>query len=490
VYLAGTSLSTNAIASGGHQNTIGGGPADAFLVKFSDSSTPCTENLTLEFATDVNGSETSWEIVQLGTSTVVASGPTSPFADNSTIVENICLPIGCYQLRVFDAGGNGISGGGYVLRNTSGHRIIDSRNNGDFTAVSQVSGTSGFCLPIGTQALTLGTTDREDLLVTDQVIAHPDAAVSAEYPVSSNGDLSDDGYQFWIFDPHGTYSRRILLSHASSGTGGGVGATRACHLRLNYTTLPVPLTVLLNVRVRPRVNGVNNEWGPAGRLRVQPYPPPCPTTRLVDTPGSPNYSCGVSRVFGGSDKVVAFAVSGADLYQFEFEQAAEGYLRRIASSNSALLLNWFTNQPLCGTYAYLVRVRTSFDAGATWCAFGADCTVTITNSESGCSPSPAFAGNSTRAMGSLEDAGMLMVHPNPTRDGRLTVQLEGLALNEAQVRSEVYDMLGALLYQQVLSCSGGALRQVLQLPAGLRSGTYLLVLQTDTRAYQRRVVVE
>lgn len=35
VYLTGGTLSNNAIASGGHQNTFGGGPYDAFLVKFN-----------------------------------------------------------------------------------------------------------------------------------------------------------------------------------------------------------------------------------------------------------------------------------------------------------------------------------------------------------------------------------------------------------------------------------------------------------------------
>jgi hypothetical protein len=38
VYLAGFTLSTNNISSGGHQNTFGGGGNDAFLVKFNNSN--------------------------------------------------------------------------------------------------------------------------------------------------------------------------------------------------------------------------------------------------------------------------------------------------------------------------------------------------------------------------------------------------------------------------------------------------------------------
>jgi hypothetical protein len=32
------------------------------------------------------------------------------------ITDNTCLPDGCYYLRVFDAGGDGIANGGYILR--------------------------------------------------------------------------------------------------------------------------------------------------------------------------------------------------------------------------------------------------------------------------------------------------------------------------------------------------------------------------------------
>ena len=39
IYMAGNTLSTAAIASGGHQNTFGGGDFDAFLVKFSSTGT-------------------------------------------------------------------------------------------------------------------------------------------------------------------------------------------------------------------------------------------------------------------------------------------------------------------------------------------------------------------------------------------------------------------------------------------------------------------
>src|SRR5690606_32062305 len=39
VYLAGTTTSTSAIASGGHQNSYGGGNNDAFLVKFDGNGT-------------------------------------------------------------------------------------------------------------------------------------------------------------------------------------------------------------------------------------------------------------------------------------------------------------------------------------------------------------------------------------------------------------------------------------------------------------------
>ncbi|MBK7114445.1 MAG: hypothetical protein IPH60_18665 [Flavobacteriales bacterium] len=89
------------------------------------------------------------------------------------------------------------------------------------------------------------------------IVATENVAVSGQYGVTNN----TSGYEFWFFDPNGTYSYRRFRNHATSD-GFGVGALRANHFRLNAWTNTVntphlPNDVLLNVRIRGRVAGVN-----------------------------------------------------------------------------------------------------------------------------------------------------------------------------------------------------------------------------------------
>jgi hypothetical protein len=56
--------------------------------------------------TDDYGAESTWDLVNQATGAVVASG--GPYADNSTIVTDLCLPIDCYDFIMFDAFGDGM----------------------------------------------------------------------------------------------------------------------------------------------------------------------------------------------------------------------------------------------------------------------------------------------------------------------------------------------------------------------------------------------
>ncbi|TXI81498.1 MAG: hypothetical protein E6Q44_04280, partial [Flavobacteriales bacterium] len=89
---------------------------------------PCSNDLTLEFQTDGNPGQTTWELVEQGTDFVVQQG--GPLnAVNGGETNGTCLPNGCFYLRVLDAAGDGMTTGGYILRTNSGQRIIDNRNN-------------------------------------------------------------------------------------------------------------------------------------------------------------------------------------------------------------------------------------------------------------------------------------------------------------------------------------------------------------------------
>jgi uncharacterized delta-60 repeat protein len=189
--------------------------------------------LHLNLTTDAFGSETTWELTNTD-NTVVASG--GPYSDGSpmAVTETIEVDPGCYKLRVYDAGGNGITDGGYVLSYGNGQRLIDA--NGEFASLS-TTGTN-FCFPLGPVVL-----DPEDCDDTDHAVSDP----------LTCGALSGAiGYQFWAFDPHGSFQARTISAWPQ------VGPNR-------LATLPVDLE--LNVRVRAMfADSTFTSFGPACTL--------------------------------------------------------------------------------------------------------------------------------------------------------------------------------------------------------------------------------
>ncbi|MBK9287689.1 MAG: hypothetical protein IPN38_08375 [Flavobacteriales bacterium] len=109
-----------------------------------------------------------------------------------------------------------------------------------------------------------------------------------------------------LFNPDGGYDRTVYQSHANTSVGAPAGPNAAAHL--NYSALvtnPVPQNVLLNVRVRSRVNGVFSAWGPACRFKIDAVAANCPAVQLVSTPGS-QFSCGATnKIVGNSGRMVA-----------------------------------------------------------------------------------------------------------------------------------------------------------------------------------------
>ncbi|MBK6754074.1 MAG: T9SS type A sorting domain-containing protein [Flavobacteriales bacterium] len=201
---------------------------------------PCTELLTLDITLDNFGSETTWEVYdETGTTLIDAGGPYADGIGGTTVQETICLNQLCYRLVVNDDGNNGISGGGYVLRDPLGRRIIDA--DGQFSSTS--SNILPFCLPLSANKLINSWCDKTDLVY----------AYSTQIYASNNPAAS--GYQFWMADPHGTYSRRVFKTTQNLQP-------------TNLVTLPPPADLDLNVRVRALVNGVYTPFGPACIIRL------------------------------------------------------------------------------------------------------------------------------------------------------------------------------------------------------------------------------
>ncbi len=434
---------------------------------------PCT-NWNLAITTDANGGDVSWQLKDANSPYILASGSSLP--SNTTVNNSFCVPVGaCFELTVNDAGGDGIPGGGWLLTDDQGERVLDNVGNGGCFATSSTSVNESICNAVGTDKLIFSDCDKEDHQPGGNVFASENPLVSAEWGI---GDQTDDGYQFWFHDPCGSYSRRIFRSHATSGGFGPANAVRATKLALaSIVTNPVPSNTLLNVRVRSRVNGVDSDWGPACRFRIGTVA--CPQTKLIDTPNHPNYSCDVTRSFGGSDKVSCFPVAGANKYRFRFENIGEGYLRHVATTNPTLVLNWLT-LPLQNGVTYDVQAQASFDGGLTYCPLGDICAVTILNPP---------GQPEQRVLDATVGADELALWPNPTADGTFDLRWSGLPLEATQVELAVLDLSGRLMHQQQLAAADGLMAARITPEAALTSGLYFVRLTAGELQRTERLVV-
>ena len=434
------------------------------------------QSVVLDLTTDNSGAQTSWDIVNVGTSNVQCSG--SGYLNNQSVSIGCCLATGCYELRVFDSAGDGMANGtigGYVLRLPNGTRIIDNSGDGIFTFTSQISNNLGFCVPVGTNSVIPAHCDKANWLPNEVIQAQVNAAVTAQFGVTN----STSGYQFWFFSPDGGYTRRVLQTHASPGVVTGAPANvRAAYLDLSsLTTSPLPLYTNLNVRIRVQIAGVYSEWGPACRFRIDP---PCATTQLT-TSANPVVSCGATGLTLTST-VYANNVAGANRYQFEFSRP--GYLRRIASTTRSQVLNWVTN-PLQNNTCYNVRVRVSFDGGTTYCAFGPTCTVTVGTAFCGFSmpTQPETFTNAT-------ETGRLTVFPNPNNGDQVTLVLSSFDRSVNNIQVDVNDIYGKFITRRNIAVQDGYMNTVLSFEQELAPGMYLLNLQAGEQRFTQRMIVQ
>ena len=447
--------------------------------------TGCTENIILNITLDAFGSQTSWSLLQDGTATVVeAGGPYNDGMMGAVIIEELCVPAGCYRLVVNDAAGDGIVGGGYeLLVSGTNARIIDNKANFSTGSVSAISGNQAFCLPLSNDGLLASSCDKLDWVNGQYMVAAPNAAVSAQWLV---GNQSDDGYEFWIFDPNGSYSFRRFRNHANSDGFGPASATRACHMKVNNWAVSsqIPANVLMNVRVRSRVNGVNGAFGPACRMVINPVLAACPQTQLMNVPGASTFSCGVTRPFAPGSYIYARPVSGANRYQFRFSQPNEGVVAVRTSTNYILQLNWVTGALLAGE-TYDVEVRVSKNNGATWCTdaavWGPVCQVTIG------APGAVLGGAN---FAGIADAAELRMFPNPNRGDVLNFSLSAIEEGVNTVSMDIYDLSGKRVSARTIAVADGNVNTVIDLNGELAAGMYLVNFTAGANVYTERLMIQ
>ncbi|MBK7942048.1 MAG: T9SS type A sorting domain-containing protein [Flavobacteriales bacterium] len=444
------------------------------------AGTPTNQVVGLTLNTDANGGQTSWEIIPQGGGAPLCSG--SGYPDNATVPLNCPLADGCYELRVMDSFGDGMTTGGYVLRDAGNKRIIDNANDGAFGSVSQIANSGGFCLPLGNDRIRPSRCDLETLLPTDWIAADENPAVDAQFGV---GNQADDGYQFWFFNPDGGYSRRVLMTHATNNYLFPWGPGRCSYLRLsNLTTSPLPHNQLLNVRVRSMVNGVYTAFGPACRLKID-LVNQCPTSQLVNDINSNLHSCGITNVvLDGSQYLHTQYVANVVTYQWEFDDINSAYLRRITSSGSALRLSAWATLPLQYNTTYNVRVRVSYDGGANYCPWGTACTITT-------APVPPGQGQGRGVTAMIESpVTEFRLWPNPNRGDVVNVLADGLPIEASTADLSITDLFGKQVYNGQVPVADGTVRQVIDLSGRAASGVYLVVLRANEVERIQRLVIE
>jgi len=346
------------------------------------------------------------------------------------------------------------------------------------------------------------------------IVATVNPDVSGQFGINN----TTSGYEFWFFDPNGTYSFRRFRNHATSD-GTGSGATRACHFRINtwtngVSTPHLPANTLLNVRIRGRVAGVNRLFGPACLFKIDPVRAACPLVKLQDNPIDSDLSCGVSRYFGGSNntgnKLVAAppqfvpAVASTSVrYQFRFRIPGEypavgSCIVRPIQTSPSLYLNWTNGERLKCNTQYQVDVRVSKDGGATWCiangeatcsmnptVWGRVCNVNITTSTY--CPSSAHGGSTNLEM---EKTGTLTIYPNPNHGEQVFVNLSYVEEGEHTVNVDIFDLTGKKVSARTIAVQDGFVNSALELNGDLSNGMYLVNITVGAKTFTERLVIQ
>ncbi len=450
----------------------------------------CDNNVIIEFATDDNGADVSWSITAVGAGTASCSGSNLPNNQPAYVTDVCCLSDGCYRLVVTDAGGDGIAGGGYVLRmaGNNGVRIIDNSNN--FTVGSSSINTSledgAFCLPVGGVELLSSSCDKYFWSNGQYIVCNEDAGVAADY---NGGGVAgaDSGYDFWFYNPNGGYSFIRERRHNVSDNFANIGSARTCHMKVNNWAVAnhIPDQENLNVRVRGVVNGVASSWGPACRFTRNEALANCTPTKLFDIPGYVFYSCGVTRQFvtNSSQRLYARPVSGATQYQFRFSIPGEGVVVTRTANNYYATLGWTNDVPLVDGNTYDVEVR-AFKGGV-WCIWGETCQVTI------CNAPPCGAGMNGGQQNLATDLNTtLSVWPNPTQGDQVHVNMIGLQDGVNKVTVDLFDLTGKRVISEQFAAQDGNMNTIMDLNGSMNSGMYMLRITAGEKVFTERLVIQ
>ncbi|HQZ43623.1 MAG TPA: hypothetical protein PK735_12110, partial [Flavobacteriales bacterium] len=355
----------------------------------------CEQDVAVEWQLGATGAIPAWEMRQVGTDLVVASGggfnPGVPFA---VYPEVVCLPPGNFYFAML---GPLDAGGGYKVRLSQAPftRFIDNTQSVGYNPIAEVAGVPAALgsngplqIPVGSNDLLYSSCDKYFWATGEYVVANEDPDVAATWLANqpNAAQSGTSGYDFWFYNPDGGYSYIRQRRHNVSDNFASIGSARTCHMKVNNWAAAnhIPEFVEVNVRVRAVVNNVPKKWGPACRFTRNEALANCTPTKLFDIPGHFAYSCGVTRAFNTAtaNRLYARPVAGATKYRFHiFNGETDITLERTVYY---LTLGWNVSvaPPLGDEQVYDVTVEAF--VGGQYCPVGEVCTVTICNTPSSC----------------------------------------------------------------------------------------------------------
>lgn len=177
--------------------------------------------LTVDITTDCKADDISWEIIEIPSLTVWASG--SGYAPGvQNIFEEACLDSGCYEFRIYDVAGNGMkatglcpSDGYFTLTDlTSGFPVVISPADPNWGA----SATYGFCMPFN-PSLTVDYSGCDSIFEGESV-SFTDLSTGVPNPQTWNWDFGDGGTSTQQNPSHqyltaGTYNVKLVVSNGA-----------------------------------------------------------------------------------------------------------------------------------------------------------------------------------------------------------------------------------------------------------------------------------
>jgi len=435
------------------------------------------QSVQVVISLDNDPGQTTWVLFDAFFFPVGSGGPYAGGDANTTVTEHICMPTtygNCFYFFLFDAAGDGISGGKWSLQDVNNKMIL--MDDGAYTnqSPSTTPGYSGyfaheFCLPLGPSPIQADECDVYNNYLNNKVYTTPVFGVMF--------------YQFEFADPNAGWIRRISLPRNWVKFG-----------EMMSNPLMYGVTYYCRARADQGAAGFSDDHFGAGcELGLAPSQPVC--TELISTPGS-TFSCGATRVFGGSDKVWAQPVPYATQYRFRFTgnsfdpdgpgpmAPVNGTATRIVTQASyALHLSWYTYALVAGnTYDVTVEAK----VGGVWGGVCGDvCQVTI----SGSSLMPLAGNDDLASDRAMENNAKVSLWPNPAIGGRVNLLLNDLGQGTHRVSVDLFDLSGKRLMAELYENDGEVFNTVLELNEGIATGSYMVQITVDGERHIERLNV-